>query len=452
MQELLRHPVVVDSPPLRSVVLALSASLALHVLGFSAIQYSGAMVLGEPLVNDPSHVLQASLVPATLINANQAIALDKQDPNVGLSTEHWGFRLEAARARAPVKSVASQSQQRQRAKTITAHTQTGSEQGSGPIPQLPSGSTQVPAAPSTVPLAGAAPHEPTTPAAAMQAGQAVQPAESAAHNPPLTPLHNAPAQTAPSTTSSVAPSTVSASPPTPAGANTAASAAASGFAAHYQLPNQVVVRYEAHVSGLSGKSVLNWQKTVGPIGSQYEAQLSSSATILFKTFEHRYKSSGAINAMGLAPLAVEEKRTNGSTVATTIEPDKQRVIISSKEGFLPYDPLGKDLVSLMLQLSINTQTQPLWLKAGTAQDFTVYRPSGIKRWRFQSMGMDTIQLKNQGVQAVYIKRVAIGSEPDYEDQHHFWLLPSKYGFPVKMRLVDNKGRTTDIVMTDWQEQ
>jgi hypothetical protein len=212
------------------------------------------------------------------------------------------------------------------------------------------------------------------------------------------------------------------------------------------------VRYEAHVSGLSGKSVLTWKKTTQAHTQTFEAQLISSATILFKTFEHRYKSSGVINTTGLMPLSVEEKRTSGNTVATTIEPDNKRVIISSKEGFLPYDPLGKDLVSLMLQLSIYTQTQPLWLKAGTAQDFTVYRPSGIKRWRFQSMGMDTIQLKDQLVQAVYIKRVPLSAEPDYEDQHHFWLDPKHYGFPVKMRLVDNKGRSTDIAMTDWQEQ
>jgi hypothetical protein len=223
--------------------------------------------------------------------------------------------------------------------------------------------------------------------------------------------------------------------------------------ATYRLPNQVTLHYEANRSGFQGKSTLSWKKSIDAAAqsTRYEAQLASSATVLFKTFEHRFKSTGVINDWGLAPLRVEEKRTNGSTVATTIEPANNRVIISSKEGFLPYDPLAHDLVSLMVQLAILAQTQPSWQQAGTAQDFTVYRPSGIKRWRFQSMGITTITLGARQHQTVYVRRVTPSGEIDYEDQYHFWLDLNRYGFPVKMRLVDSKNNATDITMIDWQE-
>jgi hypothetical protein len=47
--------------------------------------------------------------------------------------------------------------------------------------------------------------------------------------------------------------------------------------------------------------------------------------------------------------------------------------------------------------------------------------------------------------------VPLGAEPDFEDQFHFWLDLSLYGFPVKIRQIDSKGNVTDISMIDWQE-
>jgi hypothetical protein len=216
----------------------------------------------------------------------------------------------------------------------------------------------------------------------------------------------------------------------------------------YNLPNQVSVRYETNYQGIPARSELQWKKT-GEVGSQrYEASLITSAMGM----ELLYKSVGLIGIKGLAPLAVEEKRPFKSAIATSIEPSNNRVIISSKAGFLPYDPMGHDLVSLMIQLGIYAQTLPQWSLPGIAQDFTVYRSNGIRRWRLQSQGLDTIAVRGEMRQVVYIRRVALQGQPDYEDQYHFWLDPKHYGFPVKMRLVDNTGKMTDIVMTDWKEQ
>jgi hypothetical protein len=216
----------------------------------------------------------------------------------------------------------------------------------------------------------------------------------------------------------------------------------------YSLPNQVSVRYETNYQGIAARSELQWKK-IGEVGAQrYEASLITSALGM----ELRYKSVGLIGIKGLAPLAVEEKRPFKSAVATSIEPSNNRVIISSKEGFLPYDPMGHDLVSLIIQLGIYAQSLPQWSLPGIAQDFTVYRPNGIKRWRLQSQGLDTIQVRGEMRQVVYIRRIASDGQPDYEDQYHFWLDPKHYGFPVKMRQVDSAGKVTDIVMTDWKEQ
>ncbi len=118
----------------------------------------------------------------------------------------------------------------------------------------------------------------------------------------------------------------------------------------YRLPNQLTVRFEANTRGITGQSLLTWKKFGDSLNQnvKYDAQLVTSATVLFKVFEHSFKSSGVINSLGLAPLSVEEKRPNGSIIATTVEPDKNRSIISSQAGFLPFDPQAHDLVSLIL--------------------------------------------------------------------------------------------------------
>ncbi len=216
----------------------------------------------------------------------------------------------------------------------------------------------------------------------------------------------------------------------------------------YALPNQLNVRYETNYQGIAALSELQWKKTDDEGVLRYEASLVTSALGM----ELRYKSIGSIGINGLAPLAIEEKRPFKSAIAISIEPSNNRVIISSKEGFLPYDPLGHDLISLIIQLGMYTQLLPHWSQSGTMRDFTVYRPNGIKRWRLQSQGLDTIQVRGEMRQVVYIRRIASDGQPDYEDQYHFWLDPKLHGFPVKMRQVDNTGRVTDIVMTDWKER
>jgi hypothetical protein len=200
----------------------------------------------------------------------------------------------------------------------------------------------------------------------------------------------------------------------------------------YRLPKQFTLRYSNVELPLSAHSVLTWAQSETPDGTGYTAQWS----IPSPGGQSQLKSSGLMRSDGLAPRRLDEQRRNGSVVASSIEPDNQRVIISSKAGFLPYDPKGQDLLSLLVQLAIAAQTQPALHQAGVQLDYTVYRPTGIKRWRFQSMGLN-------GSRLLELHRVPLGSEPDYEPWYQFVLDLNQQGLPAVIRWTDAKDKTSE---------
>jgi hypothetical protein len=227
----------------------------------------------------------------------------------------------------------------------------------------------------------------------------------------------------------------------------------------YTLPKTATVTYDLTVrkSGMSvsGKAILNFTKTdsdlAAGVNAKYVSDLTASATLFFKKHEARYGSEGQLTPFGLRPLIVEEKRPKGSMIRTTIEPDNGRVIISGKEGFLPYYPNAIDYLGMIVQLAINQQIEARWRVPGTVQDFKIYRANGITDWRLQSQGMTTITVADRTIETLYIKRIPLDDKVDYDDVQHFWLDPAHYGFPVKIHWDQQDGAAFDIVMSNWQE-
>jgi hypothetical protein len=213
----------------------------------------------------------------------------------------------------------------------------------------------------------------------------------------------------------------------------------------YQLPNALNIRYETSILGLSGKSILNFKR----INDTYDASLNTSAKVLFKRFEMFYGSSGKLTKTGLQPIRIQEKRLSNPLITTTLDPIKQQAV-SSQSGILDYEANGVDILSVAIQLAVLQQVNPKWKKAGMSSDFKAYRPSGLTTWRFESQGMHTITVAGKPIETLYIKRVPLNSSEQIDEQH-LWLDPMRYGFPIKMRFVDKKGRGADILMVNWEE-
>ena len=240
----------------------------------------------------------------------------------------------------------------------------------------------------------------------------------------------------------------------------------------YKLPENVQARYDTYSQGSSIKQQLttfqfkylkdakilnntNNDKTESndpyDIFHTYEAELKTLPNNINTQTDLRYSVQGNLTVYDLRPNRIEESTAKKSMVATTIDRNIRRAVISSQEGFVAYDDTRQDLLSIIIQLGINQQLEPRWSIAGTAQDFKVYRPIGLTTWRFQSQGIETVKIGEKSLDLLSIKRVPLDDQVDYEEEQHLWLDPKRYGFPAKMRFTRQNGEYTEFILNDWKE-
>jgi hypothetical protein len=201
---------------------------------------------------------------------------------------------------------------------------------------------------------------------------------------------------------------------------------------------------------LSGDGLLTWDTRADAANSAiapYDASLNIGALFYKSTL----KSQGVVTATGIHPRRTEEKVTGRNAIVIATDTVNARVSISGKEGFQPYDANGQDLLTVIAQLGVYVQTQPQWHMAGTEKVFSVYRPSGLKHWRFQSQGVQTVQFNGAAVSTVYVVELPESGAQDTDEKHHFWLDPSRHGFPIKLRKVKKNGDFVELTIKDWQE-
>lgn len=215
----------------------------------------------------------------------------------------------------------------------------------------------------------------------------------------------------------------------------------------YQLPNKAQAKYEGTYQAMTVRGTSSWQLK----GDDYSTELLLQAG----GFEMKSSAKGNLGAGGAVLREAEEVDFRKRRVRMFSEPENKRVSISNKEGFQPYSDGNVDVLSLMVQFAALVQVEPKWLKAGTAQDFTVLRPGGVRKWRLQSQGLTTLQVGGRNVEVVHIKRIRLESEAnDYERVLHFWLDPARRGMLVRLRYEDTKDQysSIDITLTQFTEE
>ena len=223
----------------------------------------------------------------------------------------------------------------------------------------------------------------------------------------------------------------------PLPARTAAEAGA------YKFPKQFQMTYQTTVQGLRASSVFEWKSDA----KAYDAKLLTSALGV----EFNLSSVGGLSALGVTPTRSTEKKPFRSLVALNSDPATQRVLVSNSADSMPLTSGGQDFLGMMMQLAIYVQTQARWATAGATQDFMVYTTKGLKHWRIQSQGMQTIDVGGKPTPTVYVRRVGLDGEPEHDEQQHLWLDPSRYGFPIKIRSVDGSKKVTEITMVESKE-
>jgi hypothetical protein len=220
----------------------------------------------------------------------------------------------------------------------------------------------------------------------------------------------------------------------------------------FTLPSQLRAQYSGvgryGKIPLSGSGLITWQTKDTANAMQYEATLEIGA-LFYKSI---VQSQGTVSATGIRPLRTEEKSTGKAASIINIDPKNKTATVMGKDGTIPFDALGLDLLTVIAQLGTFVQTQPKWRVAGEQKTFAVYRPGGLKLWRFQSQGLKTVAVNGVSTPTVHIVQISHDDATDQDEQHHFWLDPARHGFPIKLRKVRSGGDYVELTLKDWQEQ
>lgn len=183
---------------------------------------------------------------------------------------------------------------------------------------------------------------------------------------------------------------------------------------------------------LSGDATLTWRVGEG----KYAVNTESRVAMLGKLTEDR--STGLVDAYGLAPVEYYEKRFRKDATTTTFDRDGKTVGFS--DAGRPTYPLKggeQDRVSIAWQLTGIARAAKAQFKPGAEFAFFVVGPRDADPWTFRVVGRDKVQLGPSigEVEAVHVMRAPPpGSKEQTLD---IWLAPSQEWYPVKLKFTDN---------------
>lgn len=196
------------------------------------------------------------------------------------------------------------------------------------------------------------------------------------------------------------------------------------------LPEAFRIRFA--VQGNEGGLTLGqldhvWRRS----GEQYSLVGVARATGLFALFYSgllSQTSNGRIAAEGLRPENYWMQRGKKSYTAA-FDWGRASVRLGGPYGALPVAAGAQDYLSVVYQLALFARPA-----SGTV---VVVNGKRAKEYRYQELGRELVQLPLGEIEAIRL-RIGQGGE---EDDMELWLRAQPPQLPVKMTLIDNKGRT-----------
>jgi hypothetical protein len=182
---------------------------------------------------------------------------------------------------------------------------------------------------------------------------------------------------------------------------------------------------------LNGDALLTWRAGEG----KYSVNAESHVALLGKLTENR--STGNIDAYGLAPAEYYDRRFRKEPTTTTFDRDEKTIGFSDGKQSYPIKGGEQDRVSISWQLAAIARAAKDRFKPGSDWNFFVVGPRDADPWTFHVVGREKVQAGAAigTVDAVHVLREP---PPGSKDQTlDLWLAPSREWYPVKLRFTDN---------------
>jgi len=214
------------------------------------------------------------------------------------------------------------------------------------------------------------------------------------------------------------------------------SAAAQEGSAHakraFELPPSADLNYDLSARqrgfGLKGEALIAWRAGDG----KYSISAESKVALLGTITEDR--SSGGIDAYGLAPNEFREKRMRKEPTTATFDRESKTLRFSEGKEAYPLKGGEQDRVSVTWQLAAVARAAGDKFKAGSAWPFFVAGRRDGETWTFKVVKREKVRTGLGELDAVLVARQPLADKK--EQTLEVWLAPQHEWYPVKLRYAD----------------
>ncbi len=195
-----------------------------------------------------------------------------------------------------------------------------------------------------------------------------------------------------------------------------------------------VARTDASGASWTGKSVMDWSSD----GSRYRMTMVASITMVVTVNLAQLASEGDIDAAGIAPRKMTEKRRNKAQTATHFNRETDRISFSASEAMYPLHPGMQDKTTFALQLAGIARADPQQLMGGI--EMVVGEEKDAALYRFVVLGQEEIDTRMGRINTWRLSRPPRPGE--YKSRVDVWLAPGYDWYPVQLQATEANGAVT----------
>jgi len=182
---------------------------------------------------------------------------------------------------------------------------------------------------------------------------------------------------------------------------------------------------------MNGNTVVHWFSD----GERFSVLAETTTPSFGKLLES--KSQGVINAYGLAPTDLIEKRFRKPPHTVSFDRTNNVVRFSASRQTYPIKGGEQDRTSITWQIVSIARGTPAAVQSGTEWSFFVAGRKNAEAWTFRVLGEETVSTPLGNFSAIHIKKLPSKSREN--QQLDLWLAPSLDWYPVRMVFKDTKG-------------
>ena len=200
----------------------------------------------------------------------------------------------------------------------------------------------------------------------------------------------------------------------------------------FELPPSADLHYELQARqrgfGLKGEAIVTWRAGDGKYAVSAESKVPVLGTITHD------RSSGTIDAFGLAPAEFTEKRMRKDPTTATFDREARALRFSESKQVYPLKGGEQDRVSITWQLAAVARGAGERFKPGSEWPFFVAGRRDAETWVFKVIKREKVQTGLGEVEAVLVSRQPVADKKDQVLE--VWLTPQHEWYPVKLRYAD----------------